>query len=130
MLSLITQGKMITVNSIKDGGLPIVEDNGTGPDSYAISIGYFNANEDGPQKGYGFKTVDYFLGSDSIMSRRVRQVQGLRFIFDVTGRARQYSQVVLMTTIVSGFGFAALAFVIVNEIRLSLEKTRVTGRQN
>ncbi|MEO1859234.1 MAG: hypothetical protein ABGZ19_04995 [Verrucomicrobiales bacterium] len=47
MLSLITQGKMITVNSIKDGGLPIVEDNGIGPDSYAISIGYFNANEDG-----------------------------------------------------------------------------------
>jgi len=47
MISLVTQGKMITVNSIKEGGLPIVEDNGAGPDSYAISIGYFNADEDG-----------------------------------------------------------------------------------
>ena len=47
MISLVTQGKMITVNSIKEGGLPIVEDNGEGPDSYAISIGYFNADEDG-----------------------------------------------------------------------------------
>ena len=47
MLSLVTQGKMITVNSIKDGGVPVVEDNGAGPDSYAISIGYFSADEDG-----------------------------------------------------------------------------------
>ena len=71
---------------------------------------------------YGFKTVDYFLGSDTIMSRRVRHLNGLRFIFDVTGSARRFSQVVLMTTIVSGFGFAALAFVIVNEARFSCEK--------
>ncbi|NRB45445.1 MAG: hypothetical protein HRU47_11585, partial [Verrucomicrobiales bacterium] len=28
-------------------GIPVVEDNGAGPDSYAISIGYFNADEDG-----------------------------------------------------------------------------------
>jgi len=47
MLSLVTQGKMITVNSIKEGGLPVIEDNGAGPDSYAISIGYFSADEDG-----------------------------------------------------------------------------------
>ena len=33
MLSLVTQGEMITVNSIKDGGIPVVEDNGAGPDS-------------------------------------------------------------------------------------------------
>jgi hypothetical protein len=64
------------------------------------------------------------LGADSIMSRRVRHLQGLRFIFDVSGRARKYSQAVLMTTIISGFGFAALAFVIVNEIRLSCENTK------
>ena len=47
MLSLVTQGEMITVNNIKDNGIPVVEDNGAGPDSYAISIGYFNADEDG-----------------------------------------------------------------------------------
>lgn len=63
------------------------------------------------------------------MSRRVRHLNGLRFIFDVTGSARRFSQVVLMTTIVSGFGFAALAFVIVNEARFSCEKTRLDGKK-
>ena len=47
MMSLVTQGEMITVNNIKTDGIAVVEDNGAEPDSYAISIGYFSSNEDG-----------------------------------------------------------------------------------
>ena len=47
MMSLVTQGEMITVNNIKTDGIAVVEDNGAEPDSYAISIGYFSSDEDG-----------------------------------------------------------------------------------
>ena len=47
MMSLVTQGEMITVNNIKTDGVAVVEDNGAGPDLYAISIGYFTADEEG-----------------------------------------------------------------------------------
>ena len=47
MMALVTQGEMITVNNIKDDGVAVVEDNGAGPDLYAISIGYFTADEEG-----------------------------------------------------------------------------------
>ena len=47
MMSLVTQGEMITVNNIKNDGVAVVEDNGGEPDSYAISIGYFTSDEDG-----------------------------------------------------------------------------------
>ena len=86
-------------------------------------------------RGYGFKTVDYFAaaagaataaGGGGGQSRRVRHLKGLRFIFDVTGRARQFSFVVMMVTVISGFGFAALAFIAVNEGRLLCEERRVT----
>ena len=85
---------------------------------------------DGVQNGYGFNTVDYFaVNGKSTLSRRVRHLQGLRFMFDVTGRARRFNDGVLMTTIVSGFGFAALAFVIVNEARLLCEVTRASDKK-
>ena len=81
---------------------------GTGPSASATS-------------GFGFKTVDYFEDGDK---RRLRHLQGIRFAFDVAGGARRYNGAVLLQSIVSGFGFAALAFVVVNEIRLLCEVTR------
>ena len=71
--------------------------------------------------GFGFKTVDYFDEGDK---RRLRHLQGIRFAFDVAGGARRYNGAVLLQSIVSGFGFAALAFVVVNEVRLLCEVTR------
>jgi hypothetical protein len=71
--------------------------------------------------GFGFKTVDYFEEGDK---RRLRHLQGIRFAFDVAGGARRYNGAVLLQSIVSGFGFAALAFVVVNEVRLLCEVTR------
>ena len=73
------------------------------------------------QQGYGFKTVDYFEEGDK---RRIRHVQGIRFAFDVSGGARRYNGAVLLQSIVSGFGFAALAFIVVNEVRMLCEVTR------
>jgi hypothetical protein len=57
-------------------------------------------------------------------TRRVRQLKGLRFIFDVTGRARRFNGAVALATVVSGFGFAALAFVVVNSGRILCEEPR------
>jgi len=100
------------------------------PSITAERLDDFTESEDGPQRGYGFKTVDYFSMSDkSTMARRVRHLHGLRFIFDVTGRARKYSEANLLMTIVSGFGFAALAFVIVNEARLLCEVTSAVEKK-
>ena len=47
MMSLVTQGEMITVNNIQTDGISVVDDNGPEADSYAISIGYFSSDEDG-----------------------------------------------------------------------------------
>jgi len=80
---------------------------------------------DAAATGYGFKTVEYFTtGTANEKSRRVRHLKGLRIIFDVAGRARKFNFGVMMTTVVSGFGFAALAFIVVNEGRLLCESNR------
>ena len=80
--------------------------------------------------GYGFKTVDYFMKDTSTTerSRRVRHLKGLRFIFDVTGRARKFNFGFMFYTVLRGFGFAALAFIIVNEGRLLCESKRATKK--
>jgi len=82
-----------------------------------------NAEKEEEKGGYGFKTVDYFSkdGTANGQTRRVRHLKGLRLIFDVTGRARQFNFSVMLVTLISGFGFAALAFIAVNEGRLLCE---------
>ena len=101
------------------------------PTMTATRMDDYTESEDGAQRGYGFNTVDYFsVPGKSTLSRRVRHLQGFRFIFDVTGRALKYNDGVLLTTIISGFGFAALAFVVVNEARLLCETTRATGKKD
>ena len=88
----------------------------------------------GDNIGYGFTTIDYFTKENVVVlptskggkdrSRRIRQLKGLRFIFDVTGRARRFNGAVALSTIVSSFGFAALAFIVVNSGRILCEEPR------
>ena len=128
--SMSKSGAVLFVQFVYDCNIDVKSAEHCDPKMYVHQVGH-TETEDIGRGGYGFKTVDYFAkGSEEMgKTRRVRYLKGLRFIFDVTGRARMFNFVITMTTIVSGFGFAALAFIAVNEGRLLCENRTAMGKE-
>ena len=119
--TMAQSGAILYVNFVYDCDIDRSQVSQCVPTLYVHEVD--NAEKEEENGGYGFKTVDYFSkdGTANGQTRRVRHLKGLRFIFDVTGRARRFNFSVMLVTLISGFGFAALAFIAVNEGRLLCE---------